>query len=84
MPREDRTGPRGEGPLTGRGYGPCGDESRTCGDGGASGRTRDIDPGYQKDNRGQPGFGAGSGQRLGLGRGLGFGRGQGRGRRNYS
>ncbi len=24
MPRFDRTGPRGEGPLTGRGFGPCG------------------------------------------------------------
>ena len=24
MPMQDRTGPRGQGPLTGRGFGPCG------------------------------------------------------------
>lgn len=28
MPNRDRTGPRGEGPMTGRGMGPCGQGRR--------------------------------------------------------
>jgi hypothetical protein len=28
MPRMDKTGPTGQGPMTGRGMGPCGNEMR--------------------------------------------------------
>jgi len=61
MPRGDRTGPRGEGPRTGRGMGYC------------SGFNS---PGYTKGTpRGGGGFGRGAGFGRGPGRGFGFGRG---------
>ena len=61
MPAGDRTGPRGEGPRTGRGLGYC------------SGYQS---PGYTKGvPRGGGGFGRGRGFGAGAGGGRGFGRG---------
>ena len=60
MPRGDRTGPDGMGPITGRGFGYCNDYP---------------DPGYTKGNRrGGAGFGRGQGGGYGRGfrRGFGF------------
>ena len=56
MPRGDRTGPQGEGPLTGRGYGDCRPR------GGFYGRGRSFGQGQ----------GIGQGQGFGRGRGFGF------------
>ncbi|MGD8534675.1 MAG: DUF5320 domain-containing protein [Candidatus Aminicenantes bacterium] len=64
MPRGDRTGPMGLGPMTGRGMGLCG---------GNPG------PGYMYGGPGF-GFGRGFGRGLGFGRGYGRGMGFGRGR----
>jgi predicted Fe-Mo cluster-binding NifX family protein len=61
MPSGDGTGPRGQGPGTGRGLGPCG--------GGNRGGGRGPGGGKRPDSRG--------GGRGGLGRGAGPGRGQG-------
>jgi hypothetical protein len=68
MPRGDRTGPMGFGPMTGRGMGFC----------GGFGSPGFMNPGY---NRGFE-FGYGRGWRAGYGRGAGYrgwGRGYGRG-----
>lgn len=63
MPGFDGTGPLGEGPMTGGGFGYCGTRRR---------------PGYALRDRAVYGrFGAGRG--LGFARGRGFGRGVGRG-----
>ena len=64
MPRGDRTGPWGSGPMSGRGMGYC------------SGSTN---PGYMSPGPGY-GFGRGGGFGRGFGRGFGLGRGFGRGR----
>lgn len=61
MPRRDGTGPRGEGPLTGWGQGPCYD------DGGYA---------YDRRGR-RRAFGPGRGFRRGYGRGYGWGFGPG-------
>ena len=61
MPRGDRTGPLGSGPMTGRGMGYCG---------GFAG------PGFMSPGPGY-GFGRGGGFGRGFGRGFGFGRGRG-------
>ena len=61
MPRGDRTGPMGSGPMTGRGMGYCG---------GYAG------PGFMSSGPGY-GFGRGGGFGRGFGRGFGFGRGRG-------
>ncbi|MBS3758814.1 MAG: DUF5320 domain-containing protein [Desulfobacterales bacterium] len=81
MPRGDRTGPQGQGPMTGRGMGGCGaDSGRTPGTGKVPAR-----------GRGQGmGQGRGLGQRIATGfnnlrqraRGKRSGRGGGRGRNN--
>ncbi len=66
MPRGNRTGPRGDGPMTGRGAGYCAGNDR---------------PGFASSEYGR-GFGRGMGQGRGMayGRGRGFqGRGYGRG-----
>ena len=72
MPRGDRTGPNGKGPLTGRGMGPCVTNDSTSavprGTGLGAGRGLGL------------GRGAGAGQGAGLGRGAGRGIGR-RGRR---
>jgi hypothetical protein len=71
MPREDRTGPQGQGPKTGRGMGKCGPKGGapiSQGQGGVG------------SGKGQ-GRGAGKGAGRGTGRGGGQGRGKGRGRR---
>lgn len=67
MPRFDKTGPNGQGPMTGWQQGRCtSNQPATTAD--------------QADNVAPaPGFGAGRG--LGTGRGAGMGRGGGRGRR---
>ena len=64
MPGRDGTGPRGEGPLTGGGFGPCGGgrSSRDwCGPRGRGGRGRGRS------------VGRGAGRGMGAGRGPGFG-----------
>lgn len=73
MPGEDRTGPLGQGPRTGRGLGRCKDPSdkdqpntSVPADG-----SQDLEP--------QPGRGRGRGRGLGRGPGRGGGRGFGRG-----
>ncbi len=63
MPRGDRTGPRGDGPMSGRGAGYCAGNDR---------------PGFASSAFGG-GFGRGMGQGRGFGRGAGYGRGFGRG-----
>ncbi len=63
MPRGDRTGPLGQGPMTGRGLGDCAGNER----GGWYGRGF----GFGR------GFGAGRGFGRGFGRGWGFGFGAG-------
>jgi hypothetical protein len=68
MPGEDRTGPLGEGPRTGRGLGRCHDDEETKKDG-----DREVD-------LRRTGLGRGRGR--GGGRGRGRGGGQGRGFRN--
>jgi hypothetical protein len=65
MPRGDRTGPNGVGPMTGRAAGYCVGYSV---------------PGYMNPSRGYGrGFGRGWGRGFGRGWGRGFGRGWGRG-----
>lgn len=59
MPNRDRTGPRGQGPMTGRGLGPCG-----------SGRAA---PGYGRGAAYGRGFGFGRGLALRQGYGRGYG-----------
>lgn len=51
MPRFDRTGPRGEGPMTGRGLGPCGRGlgfRRGFGRGAGFGRGRGFGRGFRR------------------------------------
>ncbi len=60
MPRGDRTGPMGYGPMTGRGMGYCA---------GYAG------PGYTNPGFGYRGFGGGWGRGFGRGYGRGWGRG---------
>ncbi|MFW5787036.1 MAG: DUF5320 domain-containing protein [Halanaerobiales bacterium] len=57
MPRGDRTGPNGMGPMTGRGLGYCAGNNR---------------PGYMEPGPG-PGFGRGYGRGFGRGFGRGMG-----------
>lgn len=66
MPRGDGTGPRGEGPATGRGLGGCVPKSNQNG----------VKNGIPN------GGGRGLGRGRGIGRGRGLGRGLGRGRSN--
>jgi hypothetical protein len=72
MPQGDGTGPRGQGPKTGRGQG----------QGAGRGQGRGAGKG-QGTGRGQ-GQGAGKGQGQGAGRGKGSGRGSGQGRGRQS
>ena len=64
MPRGNRTGPRGDGPMTGRGAGYCAGNDR---------------PGFATSTFGR-GFGQGMGRNYGQGRGMGYGQGRGYGR----
>ncbi|RLG14723.1 MAG: hypothetical protein DRN66_01275 [Candidatus Nanohalarchaeota archaeon] len=67
MPGRDKRGPRGEGPLTGRGFGSCGQEeeiNRAFGRGAGAGFGRGAGAG----------FGRGAGAGFGRGAGIGFGR----------
>ncbi|MBN1603166.1 MAG: DUF5320 domain-containing protein [Chitinispirillaceae bacterium] len=66
MPRGDRTGPMGMGPMTGRGAGICGGFGV---------------PGFMNamPGRGGMGMGLGRGRGRGFGMGMGWGRGWGRG-----
>jgi len=68
MPRGDRTGPMGYGPMTGRGMGYCAGYDS---------------PGYTKPGFGYRGFGGGRGRGFAHGFGRGFGRGWGRGWRHH-
>lgn len=67
MPRGDRTGPAGAGPMSGRAAGYC---------------TGNNAPGFMSGAPGQ-GFGRGFGRGWGRGGGRGFGGGGGRGWRNW-
>ena len=67
MPGYDRTGPRGEGPMTGRGRGYCGP--------GRESNYMSFMP--RGAGRGFPPWGGGRGRVFGGGRGRGFGRGYG-------
>jgi len=71
MPGEDRKGPLGEGPRTGRGLGRCNNS------------TSDEKVTDQQNTTGNvgPGWGRGRGLGRGMGRGLGRGRGFGQGNR---
>jgi len=64
MPAGDRTGPVGQGPMTGRRLGYC---------------VGDDTPGYMKGGGGGMGRGFGFRRGGGFGRGMGYGRGYGRG-----
>lgn len=66
MPREDKTGPQGQGPKTGRGQGRCNPQGGTPGSRGQGGKG--------------PGRGAGRSAGQGAGRGTGQ-RGRGKGGR---
>ena len=70
MPGEDRTGPMGKGPGTGRGLGRCGTPDKQSKD--AEGAAENL------EKEGGWGRGRGEGQGRGRGRGRGFGRGGGR------
>jgi hypothetical protein len=70
MPREDRTGPQGQGPRTGKGQGRCNPKGRTS-----------VLPEQGGMGSGQ-GQGAGQGQGRGRGTGRGSGRNSGQGRGN--
>ena len=70
MPRGDRTGPQGQGPMTGRGLGKCSSKG---------GSPAPLAQGGTADGRGQ---GRGSGKGAVRGQGKGRGAGQGRGRRS--
>ncbi|MGM0650423.1 MAG: DUF5320 domain-containing protein [Bacteroidota bacterium] len=74
MPLGDKSGPNGQGPMTGRRLGFC---------------TGNDQPGYTSDAPGRGmgrganvggGFGRGAGRGFGMGRGMAYGRGFGRGR----
>lgn len=78
MPYQDRTGPQGQGPRTGRGMGNCAGQGGTgrgrgLGRGGGRGRERGSGycAGYDAPGFANPGFGRGMGR--GCGRGGGFG-----------
>jgi hypothetical protein len=66
MPQEDRTGPQGQGPKTGKGRGKCSPKGGTAAPQGQVGR----------------GAGKGKGRGSGQGGGRGQGKGQGRGRQS--
>lgn len=68
MPNYDGTGPNGNGPMTGRGDGPC-NTGYGRGAGQGFGAGRGLGRGF--------GRGMGRGRRLGLGRGMGRGYGMG-------
>lgn len=57
MPRFDGTGPQGQGPMTGRGMGPCGQGGRPVGPGMGRGAGRGMGQGYGR--QGGRGYGRG-------------------------
>jgi len=69
MPQGDRTGPQGQGPMTGRGMGECGSKG---------GNSAQQGQGGMRTGRGQ---GQGAGRGAGRGQGKGKGAGQSRGNR---
>ena len=81
MPRGDGTGPEGQGPLTGRGLGPCGSGSDASGQNQTLGRRlfSGIGNVFNNFRQGQ-GMGGGRGQGRGSGRGTSRGGGRGRNR----
>lgn len=76
MPRGDRTGPSGSGPMTGRQMGSCNSNNQVGNTTGFGGFIRGLGRGV--------GFGRGAGVGRGFGRGLGNGRGAGFANGNYS
>lgn len=79
--RRNGTGPRGRGPMTGRGLGNCtrsADSERTEDEAGDFLRSVGFNgPGRTRRGQGRGGFGGGMGRGLGRGRAQGQGRGQG-------
>ena len=75
MPRGDRTGPSGNGPMTGRQMGYCNSNDQAGNTTGFGGFVRGLGRGF--------GFGRGSGFGRGFGRGYGNGRGAGFANGNY-
>ena len=67
MPRRDRTGPQGQGPMTGKGRSKCNPKDRASSPRGHDGMDSDRNA---DRNRGQ-----GAGRRAGKGQGKGQGRG---------
>lgn len=65
MPNQDKTGPRGQGPKTGLGLGPCNDSLADAPQERSLGRGRSV-----------RGRGVGTGQSRGTGQGTGLGRGK--------
>lgn len=76
MPGEDRKGPLGEGPRTGRGLGRCNSNDSNDSEG-----SKKVDPGAAPGQTRGLGRGMGRGLGRGQGRGRGLGRGGGRGGR---
>lgn len=74
MPGRNRTGPLGQGPLTGGGRGPCGQ-----GRGAAAEDGPPLGGGFGYGYASASGRGIGRGMGFGGGRGRGFGRGRGMG-----
>ena len=60
MPGLDRTGPQGDGPMTGRGMGRCNPDNRDSDD---QGRGRGFGRGFGRGNRRGQGRGFGNGNR---------------------
>ena len=67
MPRKDRTGPQGQGPMTGRDRGKCNPKDRTSnprGQGGMGlGRNADLNRGQGSGRRAERGQAKGRGRR---------------------
>lgn len=82
MAGRDKTGPHGEGPLTGRGMGSCEDKDQPARETaiGPVGRGRALGWGYGQG----AGRGFGGGRRYGNGFGFGLGRRYGRGYANFN
>jgi hypothetical protein len=76
MPQGDRTGPKGQGPKTGRGQGKCGLKGGTPAPQGQGGMGTGQGRGAGR------GAGRGKGQKAGRGTGRGGGQGSGKGRNN--
>ena len=83
MPRFDRTGPNGQGPMTGRGLGNCNPDAIRAQDQDKP-IDNDLSRPYPRFSGWARGFGFGRGMRFGGGFGRGFRSGRGRGNGNFN